>query len=72
MTINKSPSALLVFAALAVSIVALTASPRASIAKPASRPVPQTHRADRMAAPRVPTVRPNNQIRDPFASLLIG
>ena len=65
-------SALLVFAALAVSIVALTASPRASIAKPASRPVLRTHRTDGMAAPRVPVVRPNNPIRDPFASLLLG
>jgi len=72
MTTNKSPSALLVFAALAVSIVALTASPRASVAQPASRPVMQTHRTDGMAAQRVPTVRPNNPIRDPFAFLLIG
>ena len=68
MTINKSPGALLVFAALAVSIVALTASPRASVAKPVSRPV--LH--DRMVAPRMPMVRPNNPIRDPFASLLLG
>jgi hypothetical protein len=68
MTINKSPSALLVFAALAVSIVALTVSPRASIAKAASRPVLR----DRMVAPRMPMVRPNNPTRDPFASLLLG
>jgi hypothetical protein len=25
-----------------------------------------------MVAPRMPMVRPNNPIRDPFASLLIG
>ena len=68
MTINKSPSALLIFAALAVSIVALTSSPRASIAKPVSRPVLR----DRMVAPRMPMVRPNDPTRDPFASLLLG
>jgi len=72
MTIDKSPRAFLIFATLAVCIVALTASPRASIAKPASRPVAQTHRLDRVTAPRAPAMQPKNPAYDPFASLLLG
>ena len=72
MTIDKSPRAFLIFATLAVSIVALTASPRVSIAKPASRPAAQTYRLDRVTAPRAPAMQPNNPVYDPFASLLLG
>ena len=72
MTIDKSPRAFLIFATLAVSIVALTASPRVSIAKPASRPIAQTYRLDRVTAPRAPAMQPNNPVYDPFASLLLG
>ena len=72
MTIDKSPRAFLIFATLAVSIVALTASPGVSIAKPASRPVAQTYQLDRVPAPRTPATRPNNSVYDPFASLLLG
>ena len=62
MTIDKSPRTFLVFATLAVSIVSLTASPRVSIAKPASHPIAQT-------APHEPA---NNPVHDPFATLLLG
>ena len=72
MTIDKSPRAFLIFATLAVSIVALTASPPVSIAKPASRSVAQTYRPDRVIAPRAPVMRPNNPAYDPFASMLLG
>ena len=73
MTIDKSPRAFLIFATLAVSIVALTASPRVSIAKPANRPVAQTYRLDRVTAPRrAPAMQPNKPVYDPFASLLLG
>ena len=71
MTIDKSPRAFLVFANLAVSIVALTASPRMSIAKPASRAVAQTHRLDKATAPHAPALQPSNPVHDPFASLLL-
>ena len=69
MTIDKSPRAFLIFATLAVSIVALTASPRVSIAKPASHPVAQTHRLDRMTVPYEPA---NNPVYDPFSSIWLG
>ena len=72
MTIDKSPRAFLIFATLAVSIVALTATPRVSIAKPASRPVAQTHRVNRVPAPRAPATQPNNSVYDHFAWLLLG
>ena len=72
MPINKSPRAFLVFASLAVGIVALTANPRISIAKPASRAVEQTHRLDQVTAPHAPTMQLGNPVHDPFASLLLG
>jgi hypothetical protein len=72
MIIDKSPRASLIFATLAVSIVALTASPGVSIAKPASKPVAQTHRLNRVPAPRAPAAQPNDSVYDPFAWLLLG
>ena len=69
MTVDKSPRTFLVFATPAVSIVSLTASPRVSIAKPASHPVAQTHQHDRVTAPHEPA---NNPVHDPFATLLLG
>jgi hypothetical protein len=67
MTIDKSRRALLVFAMLAISSVALTVSP--AVAKPAIRFDARTHRLVGMPVPRAPIAQPKDPVDDPFASL---
>jgi len=73
MAIDKSGSALVVFAMLASSSVALASNAsHSSIAHPKVWPDAQTHRHDGEPSGRMPAARHKNPVDDPLGSLLLG